>query len=162
MHIKEYLKRFAQLERCHFFPTRHCTFILIFLPCRFKNWNRTEHRCRTGAIFTAHTVFSTVRPSVYTCVKTGTARLIEVPRPTYLVVLDTDKNRTVYTVRICRAVPKNSGTRTKILAVPCPKRYSVNGVYGPSLHSGNVSIVNLKDILNIYKICGVFFSIKIG
>ena len=36
---------------------------------------------------------------------------------------------TVYTARICRAAPKNSGTRIKILAVPCPKRYSVNGVY---------------------------------
>ena len=28
----------------------------------------------------------------------------------------------------CRAVPRKSGTRTKILAVPCPKRYTVNGV----------------------------------
>ena len=26
-------------------------------------------------------------------------------------------------------MPKKSGTRTKILAVPCPKRYSVNGVH---------------------------------
>ena len=79
----------------------------------------------------------TARLSVYTCVKTGTARLIEVPRPTYLVVLGTVKNLgtgaepapfTLH-VRICRAVPKNSGTRTKILAVLCPKRYSVNGVF---------------------------------
>ena len=30
--------------------------------------------------------------SVYTCVKAGTARLIRVPRPTYLVVLGTAKN----------------------------------------------------------------------
>ena len=84
----------------------------------------------TGAITL---IFSTARLSVYTCVKACTARLIGVPRPTYLVVLGTAKNHgcracTVYTVRICRAVPKNSGARTKILAVSCPKRYSVNGI----------------------------------
>ena len=51
----------------------------------------------TGAILTTHTDFSTARHgtarlSVYTCVKAGTARLIEVLRPTYLVVLGTAKN----------------------------------------------------------------------
>ena len=33
------------LERCHFFSAWRCTFTLIFLPCRFKNWHRTEHGC---------------------------------------------------------------------------------------------------------------------
>ena len=42
-------------------------------------------------------IFSTARhgtaeQSVYTCVKAGTARLIGVPRQTYLVVLGTAKN----------------------------------------------------------------------
>ena len=48
----------------------------------------------TGVILTAHTDFfhGTARLSVYTCVKAGTARLIGVPRPTYLVVLGTAKN----------------------------------------------------------------------
>ena len=78
-----------RLERCHFFSARHCTFTLIFLPCRFKNWHRTEHGCCTGAIFTAHTDFShgTARLSVYTCVKAGTARLKGVPRSTYQLVV---------------------------------------------------------------------------
>ena len=41
-----------------------------------------------------HTEFfhGMVRQSVYTCVKAGMAWLIEVPRPTYLVVLGTAKN----------------------------------------------------------------------
>ena len=83
-----------RLERCHFVSARHCTFTLIFLPCRFKNRPRTEHGCCTGAIFTAHTDFFhvTARLSVYTFVKAVTARLIVVPRPTYLVVLVTAKN----------------------------------------------------------------------
>ena len=48
----------------------------------------------TGAILTAHTDFfhGTARQSVNTCVKAGTARLIGVPRQTYLVVLGTAKN----------------------------------------------------------------------
>ena len=86
-----------------------------------------------------HTDFfhGTARLSVYACVKVGTARLIVigVPSPTYLVVLGTAKNLCTVPesapftlVRICRAVPNKSGTRTKILAVPCPKCYSVNGV----------------------------------
>ena len=83
-----------RLERCHFFSARHCTFTLIFLPCLFKNRLRTEHECSTGAIFTAHTDFfhGPARLSVYTFVKAVTARLIVVPRPTYLVVLVTAKN----------------------------------------------------------------------
>ena len=36
--------------------------------------------------------------------------------------------RAVSTAKITRAVPKNSGTRTKILAVPCPTCYNVKGV----------------------------------
>ena len=81
-------------------------------------------------------IFSTARQSVYTCVKAGTARLIGVPRSTYMVVLGTAKNLgpgakpAPFTLSVF-AVPKNSGTRTKILAVPCPKRYSVNGVLAP-------------------------------
>ena len=37
-----------------FFSARHCTFTLIFLPCRFKNWHRTEHGCR---LYCAHWFF---------------------------------------------------------------------------------------------------------
>ena len=50
-----------------------------------------------------------------------------------MVVLGTAKNRGTgakpapFTMSEF-AVPKKSGTRTKILAVPCPERYSVNGV----------------------------------
>ena len=51
-------KRPHGLERCHFFPARHCTFTLIFLPCWFKNWHRTEHRCRT-------LIFSTARQCLH-------------------------------------------------------------------------------------------------
>ena len=42
-----------------------------------------------GATFFCH---GTARQSVYTCVKADTARVIGVPRPTYLVVLGTVKN----------------------------------------------------------------------
>ena len=80
----------------------------------------------TGAILTAHTDFfhGTARLSVYTCVKAGTARLIEVPRPTYLVVLGTAKNLgtdaepapfTLSEFAVpCRAVPCR--------ALPCQKK----------------------------------------
>ena len=75
-------------------------------------------------------IFSTARLSVsYTCVKAGTARLIGVPRQTYLVVLGTAAVPAPFTL-FELAVPKNSGTRTKILAAcRAQKRYSVNGVY---------------------------------
>ena len=87
----------------------------------------------TGAILTAHTDFfnGTAPLSVYTCVKAGTARLIGVPWPTYLVVLGTAKNLGTSALpapfilsEFAVPCPKQSGTSTKILAVPCPKRYS--------------------------------------
>ena len=74
------------------------------------------------AILTAHTDFfyDTARLNVYTCVKAGTARLIAVPRQTYLVVLGTAKN-------LGTGAEPAPFTLSEF-AVPCPKRYSVNGV----------------------------------
>ena len=46
-------------------------------------------------------------------------------------------------------MPKKSGTRTKILAVSCPERYSVNGV-----------IVNQNDIENEDLVCTVDFRVQ--
>ena len=61
--------RLALRKRCNFFSARHCMFTLIFLPCRFKNWQRTERGCCTCVIVTAHTdsFHGTARLSVYTC-----------------------------------------------------------------------------------------------
>ena len=64
---------------------------------------------------------------------------------------ETDSACTVYTVKIFRAVPKNSGTRTKVLAVPCPKRYSVNGVE-------HLSKKNKENIIKSYKIILVYLK----
>ena len=104
---------------------------LCLEPCLVKNWHLTEQCLHP---YCAHCFFFTARLSVYTCVKAGTARLIGVPRPTHLVVLGTAKRSrhgcracNVYIVRIWHSVPKNSVTDTKILAVPLPKRHSVNG-----------------------------------
>ena len=88
----------------------------------------------TGAILTAHTDFfhDTARLSVHTCVKAGTARLIRVPRQTYLVVLGTAKNLGTGTEPTLLEFPvpcRKTLTATPVPshAVPCPKRYSVSG-----------------------------------
>ena len=94
------------LQRCYFFSARHGTARLHLSFCRAGLKIGTGPS--TGAILTAHTDFfhGTARLSVYTCVKAGTA---------YFVVRGTAKNL-------------HSLHYQKILAVPCPKRYSVNRV----------------------------------
>ena len=78
-----------RLERCHFFSARHDTALHVYTFCRDSL--KVGTGANTGAILTAHIDFfhGTAR---HTCVKAGTARLIGVPRPTYLVVLGTAKN----------------------------------------------------------------------
>ena len=121
---------------CHFFSARHGTARLHLSFCRAGLKIGTGPSTLPSLLRTL--IFSMARLSVYTYAKAWTARLIWVPRPTYLVVLGKAKNLgtgaepapftlSEFTVS-CRK-QRQCGTRTKILAVPCPKRYSVNGVY---------------------------------
>ena len=97
-------------------------------------------------------IFSTALLSVYTCVKAGTARLIGVPSPMYLVVLGTAKNLGTgaepapFTLSEF-AVPTNSGTR-----------YSVNG--GFSIGLMTVFQMHLQKIEVSHSIS--YFSYKDG
>ena len=130
----------------------HCTFTLIFLPSRFKNWHWTEHRCCTLISSTARHgwVFSLAeklprtanrgaeifsRAEHYQIRRLGTS--ISRSVPAFRPLVKTLNRAVLWKKSVCecftlsliwRAVPINSGTRTKILTVPCPKRYSVNGV----------------------------------
>ena len=121
---------------CHFFSARHGTARLHLSFCRAGLKIGTGPSTLPSLLRTL--IFSMARLSVYTYAKAWTARLIWVPRPTYLVVLGKAKNLgtgaepapftlSEFTVS-CRK-QRQCGTRTKILAVLCPKRYSVNGVY---------------------------------
>ena len=53
----------------------------------------------------------------------GTARLIEMARPMYLLVLGADVKPGLHRLNLPYRAEKN-GTSTKILPVPCPNRYS--------------------------------------
>ena len=78
----------------------------------------------------------TAQESVYTSIKTGTARRLGVPRTTFEVVLGTAKfwstGADFETNPLClhAGVPCRSseGTGASFFAVPCRKRCRVNGV----------------------------------